>query len=298
MNYLYKKIFLNFNSLLIQKIKINFFILLACFFYIGYSNPVHAFDISGASTIEPIVEKLIPIYLKNGGENIQLSAGGSSLGVKNALSEKSQIGMVSRNLSAEEKSALKFIPLAIDALVIIVHQSNPMDALSKNQLIDLYAGKINNWSVLGGPNQPVVRVSKEVGRSTLELFEHYTGLVSPDRPSSNGKPLIHKRTYVIGSNNEALTLVGGMPNAIGYVSFGSAETLKAAGMPIKILKLDNIVPSHAAFVNGSYPIVRQLNLVYKNESPPVNNFIALALSEQGQSIVKSMGFIPMQKNNN
>jgi len=251
---------------------------------------VLALDISGASTVQPVVEKLIPLYTAQGGESVKLSGGGSGAGIKNAVAGTSQIGMVSRELKDDEKAGLQNKVIAIDALAIIVNQSNPLASLSKAQLIDLYTGKVDNWNALGGPDRPVIRVSKEVGRSTLELFEHYTGLLSPDRNKTD-KPLISKKSYVIGSNVESLTLVGGMPGAIGYVSVGTARAMAQAGMPVKIVLLDGVEPSDDAIKVKRYPIVRPLNLVYAKETPAVNAFLALALSAKGQDVVKSLGFL-------
>lgn len=184
--------------------------------------------------------------------------------------------MASRSRKDEEKATLKYATIGIDALAIVVNRTNPVDSLSKAQLIDLYTGKIDNWKALGSPDQPVVRVSKEVGRSTLELFEHYTGLVSPDRNKNDGKPLISKQSYIIGANLEAATLVGGMAGEVGYLSVGAALSLAKAGMPIKVLVIDGVMANEQNVNNKTYPIVRELNLAYANETPAVASFIALA----------------------
>lgn len=254
--------------------------------------PAQALDISGSSTVQPVVERLIPLFTGQGGEPIQLSGGGSGAGVKNAIAGTSQIGMASREIKDAEQAQVKNTVIGIDALAIIVNASNPLTALTKPQLIDLYSGKITNWRALGGPDRPVVRVSKEVGRSTLELFEHFTGLVSADRGEKD-KPLITQDVYVIGSNLESLTLVGGLPGAVGYVSVGTARALAEAGLPVKVLTLDGIEPSDAAIRDGRYPIVRPLNLVYREATPAVAAFLALALSPQGQDVVTSLGFLPV-----
>jgi phosphate transport system substrate-binding protein len=261
---------------------------------LGLSPTVHALDVSGASTVQPVVEKLIPLYTAQGGEAVRLAGGGSGADIKDATSGASQIGMVSRDLKDDEKSTLKNTVIAIDALAIVVNKGNPLGGLSKAQLIDLYVGKIDNWKALGGPDRPVIRVSKEVGRSTLELFEHYSGLLSPDRNKTD-KPLISRQTYVIGSNLEALTLVGGMPGAIGYVSVGTARALAQAGMPVKILTLDGVEPSDDAIKGKRYPIVRPLNLVYTAETPAVKSFLALALGDKGQEVVRALGFLPVSR---
>lgn len=261
---------------------------------LALAAPSYALDISGASSIQPVLEKMIPLYTARGGEAVKLSAGGSGAGIKNVLSGVSQIGMVGRALKEEEKAALKYATIGVDALAIVLNQGNPLEALSKAQLIDLYSGKIDNWKALGGPDLPVVLVSKEAGRATLELFEHYTGLISPDRDKQDGKPQISKRAHIIGANLEAATLVGGMSGAVGYLSVGTALSLAKAGMPIKVVKLDGVSPSESSIASKQYPIIRELNLVYAAQTPAVAAFIDLALSADGQAIVKSLGFQPIR----
>jgi phosphate transport system substrate-binding protein len=257
--------------------------------------PVRALDISGASTLQPVVSKLAELFTQKGGEPVKVAGGGSGAGVKNALAGTSQIGMVSRGLSDSEKASLKHTTIGLDALAILVHESNTLSSLTKDQVKKLYLGQVTNWRDLGGPDLPVLLVSKEVGRSTLELFEHYSGMVSPDRPNAGGKPVISKQAIVIGANIEAVTLVGGLPGAVGYASFGDAQTLKAANMPIKMVKLDNTAPSTETVLNRSYPIVRELNLVYKDETPAVRAFLDLALSAEGQALLKAAGFVAMTR---
>ena len=253
-----------------------------------------ALDIAGASTIQPVVDKLIPLYTSAGGENVKLSAGGSGAGVKGAIAGTAQIGMVSRALKPDEAAALKHQTIGIDALAIIVHKDNPLTELSKQQLTDLYTGKIRSWRALGGADRPVVRISKEVGRSTLELFEHYTGLLSPDRPPIDGKSLISKDAFIIGSNLESLTLVGGMPGAVGYVSFGTAEALIAAGMPgdFSSRSTGSARAPHRFSIAATRSFASSTSSIAKKR-PPVKAFMDLTLSDAGQAVVKSLGFLPV-----
>ena len=256
-------------------------------------TPAHALDVSGASTIQPIMAKLQVEAERAIGEPLVLRGGGSGAGIKDTLAGKSGIGMVSRALKDDEKARLKAATIGFDALAIIVNRDNPISALSKAQVVDLYTGKADNWQAVGGTDLAVVRITKEVGRSTLELFEGYSGLSSPARSGSEGKPLISKDSHTIGANIEALTLVGGMRGAIGYVSLGTAQAMVAAGMPVKVLSLDGVTPSAQSIVQRSYPIVRELNLVYSEETEPVMSLIGLVLGGGGQEVVKSFGFLPV-----
>ncbi|MGQ9831722.1 MAG: substrate-binding domain-containing protein [Thermochromatium sp.] len=78
-----------------------------------------ALDISGSTTVQPIIERLVPIFTEQTGEPVRLAGGGSGAGIKNALSGASQIGMVSRDLKSEERTELRHTTIGLDALAII-----------------------------------------------------------------------------------------------------------------------------------------------------------------------------------
>lgn len=252
-----------------------------------------ALEVAGASTIQPVIEQLRGEIESRIGEPVELRAGGSGAGVRAAL-EAGAVGMVSRALTEDEQRQLRFVTIGFDALAVIVNRDNPVTGLSRAQLVDLYSGRAENWRAVGGEDRPVVRVTKEVGRSTLDLFEGYSGMLSPDRNAADGRPRISGDSYTIGANIEALTMVGGMRGAIGYVSLGTAQSLIEAGMPVKVVALDGVMPSAQTIVQRSYPIVRELNMVYRHESPQVDGLNAVLLGRSGQEVVRTLGFLAVE----
>ncbi|MBF0328415.1 MAG: phosphate ABC transporter substrate-binding protein [Nitrospirae bacterium] len=255
--------------------------------------------ISGASTIQPLAEKIAEIHTKEFGEKVVVRGGGSAKGIKDGLSGASDIGMVSRALKPEEKVRLKQTTVGYDAVAIIVSKNNPLTDIKKDALIGLFNGRIKNWGLITTWNMPVVIVSKQPGRSTLELFENYSGLrhfsKSNNKTSFKADEIITRDAYEIGSNLEAATLVGGMPNTIGYVSLGTAQSLIRQGMPIKMLTIDGIAATKETVLSGKYPIIRELNLVYIRGYTRVNEYINIFLSAQGQKVVEEFGFITAKK---
>ncbi len=252
-----------------------------------------ALTVSGASTIQPILEDLAGTYQSQTGIELAVVGGGSGRGISDVVAEISALGMVSRALSANEKNQVNSVVIGLDALVFIVNEQNPVHSLTKQQIIDIYSGKTTNWLELGGPDKPITLISKEVGRSTLDLFEDYAGLVSPSRGVSGN--LIDKNAYEIGSNLEGVTLVAGLPYAIGYISYGSASILLEAGMKIKIVSLDGIILNRDVIVSRQYPISRELNLVFTNRTPSIDGLLALLHSDLGQRTISQHGFVPVGK---
>nr|WP_282580152.1 substrate-binding domain-containing protein [Natroniella sulfidigena] len=254
----------------------------------------NSLDISGASTIQPILDQISSAYLEETDLDVDIRAGGSGAGIENSLTGESDIGAVSRALTTEEAEELDYTTIGIDALVIVVNENNPITDINREDLIKVYTGEIDNWAQLGADDQSILLVSIMLGRSTLGLFEEYTGLKSPHRETIGEEGTISESSYEIGSNLEMITMVGGIPNAIGYVSLGTALNLQELGAPIKILDLDGIEPSHQNIIAGEYPIRRELNLVYQQLEQQEEEFLELILEEDGQKIVEKEGFIPVR----
>lgn len=105
--------------------------------------------ITGASTIQPIIEKSASEYAKNHSVAFNISAGGSGKGMKDSIEHLNDIGMASRSLSAKEEQSLIKVTIGFDALAIIVNQHNPLTALTQKQVADIYSGKIREWRELG-----------------------------------------------------------------------------------------------------------------------------------------------------
>lgn len=245
--------------------------------------------ISGASTIFPIIDQLSPTLESRNALTLQLSAGGSGRGISDVREGVAEIGMVSRALREDEKADLQYSTIGLDTLVFIVNEANPQTMISRQELIDLYTRQ-RNWQDINGFDWPARLVSKEVGRSTLDLFEDYTGLISPDRNGATGR-LISGDATIIGSNLEALTLVGGQQGAVGYVSLGTAVSMRDRGLPVRILNLAGVTPSAQTINNGQYPIRRELNLVYQVRTPEIDALLRLLQSADGQQVVESEGFV-------
>ncbi len=248
--------------------------------------------ISGASTIQPILEELAPQYQARYGGSLIISAGGSGTGIRQALEGVSDVGMVSRSLRPEEQAQLQYVTIGLDTLVIIVNAKNPLTAMNRELLARMYAGDVRHWKDITDYDRPIVLINKEIGRATLDLFEAYAGLVHASR--SGGGRQILREAIEIGSNLESLALVGGLSGAIGYVSMGEAQNMIQAGMPVKILTLDGVEASSSTVIAGRYPIRRELNLVFSQRSSAVGHLLELLQSSEGQTALTTRGFLPIK----
>lgn len=239
---------------------------------------------TGSSTIAPLLSEIGKRFeALRPDVRVDVQTGGSSRGIADARQGLADIGMVSRALKEGEGDLLAFT-IAHDGIGLIVHKDNPVGELSDAQVVAIYTGKIVNWKDVGGNDGPITVVNKAEGRSTLELFLDYFKL----------KNTGVKAQVIIGDNEQGIKTVAGNPNAIGYVSIGTAEYDTSHGVAIKLLPTDGIAASTENVRNGSFPLSRPLNLVTKTEPQGLaKDFVEFARSTAAEGMVKKQYFVPI-----
>lgn len=248
-------------------------------------------QISGSSTVHPIVREVSARFERETGIKISSRGGGSAKGVADVLAGESDIGMASRALTQEEVASslngepLSTFTIAQDGNAIIVNSDNPLAAVDQATIHKIFTGEITTWKSLNGVERRIVTIVKERGRSTRRQFESYFKL--------SGAEL--KADFVIGSNAEALVFVGADPDAIGFVSIGAAQHAIAMGTGIKMLPVDGVEPLQQNVLNGSYRFGnRPLNLVTLGRPDEVEQqLIDLLLTPEGQKVVSDRGYSPV-----
>ncbi|MBU0782785.1 MAG: phosphate ABC transporter substrate-binding protein [Gammaproteobacteria bacterium] len=243
-------------------------------------------SLTGSSTVAPLALEIAKRFEQNNaGVRIDVQTGGSGRGLADARSGVADLGLVSRALKAEE-SDLQSFTIALDGIAIILHETNPVRVLSKEQIIAIYTGQIQNWKAVGGKDQPITVVNKAEGRSTLELFAQFFGLKNSQI----------KAQVVIGDNQQGIKTVAGNPGSIGYVSIGAAEFEIDNGVPIQMLPMNGVKPSTASVRDGSFPLSRPLNLVRKGPLTGLaRQFVDYAQNPLVHDLVKEQYFVPVQR---
>jgi len=240
--------------------------------------------ITGSSTLAPLINDIAKRFeSSHPGIRVDVQSGGSSRGIADARSGTADIGMVSRALKNSEKDLMAYT-VARDAIAIIVHKDNPVQILSRKQLIAIFTGQITQWNKLGGSNGPIVVVNKAAGRATLDVFLDMMKL----------EPQQIKAHIIIGDNEQGIKTVAGNRYAIGYVSMGSARYHAQTHTPIKLLGIGTIAANLANIENGSYPHIRQLNLITHNKPDGwVKSFIDFSQSAQVHDLVHNHYFLSL-----
>ncbi len=106
--------------------------------------------IAGSTSVTPLMEKLVEKYKDiNPDANIEIQSTGSSSGIESTISDVSQIAMASRELKDDEKDKLQVEVLAKDGIAVIVNKDNSkLNDLTKDQLKEIFSGKIKNTADL------------------------------------------------------------------------------------------------------------------------------------------------------
>lgn len=240
--------------------------------------------ITGSSTIAPLIADIAKAYEKSNAVKIDIQTGGSSRGIYDIRKKLSHIGMVSRALKKSETD-LEAHLIAYDGIAITLHKDNPVNELTKEQIVSIYTGKIKNWSELNGNKARISVIHKAAGRSTQEVFLKFFKL----------KDKQIKATSIIGDNEQAIKLLASDPNAIAYISIGTIEYYISQNKNLKMLPLNTIVPSSENVRKGIYPLARELNLISHKSTqlhPEALKFIKHITSKKMSSKIMEYYFVP------
>jgi len=243
--------------------------------------------IQGSTTVLPIAQKCAEVFMQKHPEaDISVRGGGSGTGIAALIDGICDIADSSRPIKDKElnKAVERGVDptahvIAMDGIAVIVHPSNPINELTLSQLKDIYTGKISNWSELGGRNQKIVVVSRDVASGTFECFNKLALKKQRVRSDALRQP----------SNAAVVSTIKRTKGAIGYVGLGYLSS------EVKALKINGVAPSVETVLKGTYPISRPL-FMYTNGKPKglAKDFIDFVLSEEGQRIVKEQGFVSLK----
>lgn len=249
-------------------------------------------NIIGSSSVEPLITGLSDQFsLKNPAVEFLIQAPGSSAGIRAAIDETADIGMTSRALTEDElKEDIEVIPLALDGIVLIVNPENPITDLSMDELHKIFAGEILSWKEVGGPDRPIVLVSREAGSGTRDAFDKLIDLMEGKRSM-----LYVKGAIFCDSTNSVSQNVADKGNAIGYVSLGSLND------DVKPIAVDGVHCTEENIKNESYVLSRPFDLLVNKQawnseqsSKEAHDFVDYLASEEAANYIIEKGFIPVR----
>ena len=231
------------------------------------------------------------------GVRISVTGGGSGTGIAALLNDTVDLANASRQIKDEEiekarangLEPVEFV-VARDAIAVVVHPDNPVNALSLEQLADIYSGKISNWREVGGEDRPIVRLSRETNSGTHVYFLEVVLRLG----DSDNKTLFSQDTLLLPSSEGIIHEVRQNPNAIGYDGLGYVpHDLKVLAVSANDSDV-YVSPSIETVNSGTYPIARDL-YIYSAGQPEgfVKAYLDWIFSEEAQQIVSDLGFVPV-----
>ncbi|MDQ4078183.1 MAG: PstS family phosphate ABC transporter substrate-binding protein [Chloroflexota bacterium] len=229
---------------------------------------------------------------------ISVTGGGSGTGIAAMINGTVDIANASREMKEdeiEEARANGVDPIehvvARDAIAVVVHPDNPVNALTIQQIADIYTGKITNWQEVGGEDRPIVLTSRESNSGTYVYF-----LEEVVRVGAEDENAVFSPDALLLPSSEVISLeVSRNPNAIGYDGLGyvTAEQKVVAVSPGP--GEPAVLPSIETVNEGTYPISRPLYMYTPGEPTGViSDYLDWILGPEGQAIVGELGFVPLQ----
>jgi phosphate transport system substrate-binding protein len=247
----------------------------------------NSITVAGSTTVLPIVQPAAEAFMDiHNNAKVSIRGGGSGVGIASLISGSIDIATSSRVIQTKELQTARLkgknpvgTVIALDGLAIIVNSNNPINELNIKTLKDIYMGKISNWKALGGPNQPIVIISRDVASGTFEVFKEKV----------MGGDKAREDALMLASNGAVASTVGQTQGAIGYVGIGFLSEKN-----VKPLTIEGVLPSIKTVKSNEYKLSRPL-YVYTNGNPKglAKNYIDFILSSAGQKIVAETGFVPL-----
>lgn len=253
-------------------------------------------SISGSVTEYKLVQNLFDSYQESSEHKplANIEGVGTNKGIRQFIRQEIHIANASRPLTGSEREQLKENGVefgehvfAIDALSIITDPKTGVDSLSTVNLSDIFTGRVDNWSQLGGKELPITIIGRNKNSGTrfyLEnRFARYYGF---------GKNHMEFET-----NEEIIEKVENTKGAIGYVGIG--YIMESFGTPIESVWTMPIYVEGGrasspyemlAITTGEYSLTRPLYQYFVKDNPKVDQFIKFEESELGQSLILESGF--------
>jgi phosphate transport system substrate-binding protein len=221
--------------------------------------------------------------------DIQISGGGSGVGIQAIGAKTVDIGMSSREVTKAELAkypSFVITPVAQDGIAVIVNPANTIQYITLDQIKNIYLGKITKWTEIPGAGVPgtnnqIVIIGRDSASGTRTYFDETVLLKAT--PTSK---MLEKN-----SNGAVTQTVAQTPGAIGYVSIGFVSgDVKA--VPVWYNAQMIVAPTLDNVKSKTYPVSRELYVITNGQPAGLaGDFIKYILSPEGQKIVADEGYV-------
>ena len=257
------------------------------------ANGSSTLTIAGSDTMVILAQRFAEAYMRaHPGTTIQVSGGGSGTGIAALVNGTTTIADASRAMKDDEKARVRTqrhveaheTRVALDAVAVYVHTSNPLPQLTIAELARIYRGQVTNWKDVGGADRPIVLYSRENNSGTYVYFKEHV-LADADFAT---------HTQTLPGTAAVINAVSRDPGGIGYGGIAFATGVRpvalvgSAGTPVE--------PTLATATSGAYPLSRFL-FMYTAGAPAgtAKDFLDWVTSAEGQALVEPVGYYPVPR---
>lgn len=273
-----------------KSLKNSIIVISAAILLMSYVSDQQKITVKGSDTMVILAQKWAETYMKkNPSVMIQVTGGGSGVGITALINGTTDICNASRPMKPSEIDKLKAryntlgveIPCAKDGITIFLNETNKVKELTLKQLSDIYQGKISNWKEVGGNDAEIRLYGRENSSGTYVYF--HDEVVKGDYASS---------VQSLPGTAAVVNAVVKDVNGIGYGGAAFAKGVKHCGVK-KDAKSQAYLPSPESIGKGEYPITRYLYMYMRSRpAGDTKKYIDWILSPEGQAIVTEVGYFP------
>lgn len=194
---------------------------------------------------------------------------------------------------ADAGTELEITPVGRDALVFMVNEQNPVQSLTCQQLVDIYTGKITNWSQVGGEDSPILAFQRSEDSGSQTLFKK---LVMQDV-----EPMTAPTELAPGAMDElvdSLAQYNNQGNALGFSVYYYIDRMYAQP-GLRLLKVEGVLPANDTIGDESYPYCNEFYAVVRADTPadsPARTAYNWLCGPEGAACVRSAGYVAVQGN--
>jgi len=250
--------------------------------------------VKGSDTLVILGQRWAEVFMtKNQGISVQVTGGGSGVGIAALINGTTDVAESSRPMKDKEKADTKTkrgkdvleLPVAVDGLAVYVHESNPVNELSLQQLKAIYTGATKNWKDVGGKDEKILLYSRENSSGTYAYFKEHVLQDADYFPTAQTLP----------GTAAVINAVSKDTRGIGYGGIAYGKGIKH----VRVKKDANspaIEPSMEKVLAGEYPISRYLYWYLAGQpAGDLRKLCEWVVSKDGQKVVENVGYYPLSE---